>query len=676
MDLLWRIELLGGLRAVRLPSPAREQGNRARVEGGGVVTRFRTCKTGELLAYLAYYRHRPHPRELLIELLWPESDLDAGRHRLSMALSALRQELETVPEPGSSILVANHFAVGLNPAAVATDVEQFEELLQSAAGADATGARAGLLAEAVALYRGELLPGFYQEWIFPEQQRLAGLYFQALRQLAAEYEAAREFHRALDYALRAVSADRLREEAHRVLMRLYAAAGQPEAAIRQYSDLQRILKQELDTAPGPETRALVEAIRNGRVEEWTPPGGHPRADERTSGRMDESTKGRGRAESSTRPLVHSSIQPGLEPVGDAVPLGSAFYVERPTDEQFRAAIARGDSIVLVKGAQGVGKTSLLARGLQQAREAGARVVLTELGKLTVAQLASAEGFFLAVAGEIADQLALDVAPEGVWHPRRAPGVNLERYLRRVVLPGLESNEAGRGSGGAGAQGYPRAPASPLPPRPALVWGLDEIDRLFECDFGSEVFHLFRAWHNERALDPAGPWLRLTLAIAYATEAHLFITDLNKSLFNVGTRLELEDFTLEETAHLNRRYGAPLEPGTGLERFHRLVGGHPYLVRRGLHELAARGHTLETLDARARSDAWLFGDHLRRIRDLLLRDPQLCAVVRELLQGRPCPTPESFYRLRSAGVVSGDSAAGAGLRSPLYATYLARHLLEG
>jgi hypothetical protein len=62
----------------------------------------------------------------------------------------------------------------------------------------------------------------------------------------------------------------------------------------------------------------------------------------------------------------------------------------------------------------------------------------------------------------------------------------------------------------------------------VVWGLDEVDRLFSCEFGSEVFGLFRSWHNRRSLDPAGPWSRLTLALAYATEAYLFITDLNQS----------------------------------------------------------------------------------------------------------------------------------------------------
>jgi hypothetical protein len=59
----------------------------------------------------------------------------------------------------------------------------------------------------------------------------------------------------------------------------------------------------------------------------------------------------------------------LEPVGGAVALDSQFWIVRSTEAEFRAAIARNDSIVLLKGARQMGKTSLLARGLQQGRSA-------------------------------------------------------------------------------------------------------------------------------------------------------------------------------------------------------------------------------------------------------------------------------------------------------------------
>jgi len=338
----------------------------------------------------------------------------------------------------------------------------------------------------------------------------------------------------------------------------------------------------------------------------------------------------------------------FEAVGGAVPLGSRFYIYRPADAEFLGAIARRDSIVLVKGARQMGKTSLLARGLQAAREGGARVGLTDLQKLNASHFGAVDGFLMALAEMLADQLDLGVFPDEVWNPRRSPNTNFERYLRREVLGRTE---------------------------PPLVWGLDEVDRLFTCPFGSEVFGLFRSWHNERSLDPAGPWSKLTLAIAYATEAHLFITDVNQSPFNVGTRLALEDFSFGQIAELNQRHGAPLNGEAEVARFARLVAGHPYLVRRGLHEMVTRDMEIGTFEREAARDEGPFGDHLRRMLVLLARDPVLEEALRAVLRGQPCPSTESFYRLRSAGVVLGTSARDARPRCQVYATYLEQHLLR-
>lgn len=350
-------------------------------------------------------------------------------------------------------------------------------------------------------------------------------------------------------------------------------------------------------------------------------------------------------------LLNPSSQPidlrKLEPIGGAVPLDSKFYIVRPTDEEFLAAIERRDSIVLVKGARQMGKTSLLARGLKLARETGSQVVLTDFQGLNAAHFESVETLYMALAELLADQLDLDVLPQEVWNAERGPSVNFQRYIRREVLAKI--------------------------PRP-LVWGLDEVDRLFACPFGSEVFGLFRSWHNARSLDPEGPWQKLTMAIAYATEAHLFISDLNQSPFNVGTRLALDDFTLEQVEELNRRYDLPLKGQTEVKDFYNLVVGHPFLVRKGLHEMASHGMRLTVFARQADRDEGLFGDHLRRFLVLLAQDAALAEMMRDILCGRPCTSTEGFYRLRSSGLLAGDSAQEARPRCQLYASYLKRHLL--
>ena len=332
----------------------------------------------------------------------------------------------------------------------------------------------------------------------------------------------------------------------------------------------------------------------------------------------------------------------------AVPLDSEYYIIRRTDQIFLDAIANRDSIVLIKGPRQMGKTSLLARGLQQARKSGAKVVLTDFQKLSQDDLKSVTTFFRGLAELIADQLDLDFAEQN-WAPDRVANPNLafEKFIKREVLRKLEQ---------------------------PLVWGMDEVDRLFNCDFATQVFGLFRAWHNERSLEPDGPWSRLTMAIVHATEPHLFIQDLNQSPFNVGTKIVLEDFTLGQVAELNRRYKSPLRNASELQRFYDLVGGHPFLARRGLQELAKTGTGMEAFEKSAGRDDGPFGDHLRRMLVLLAKDADLSAAVRSVLEGKPNMSRSSFFRLRSAGVLAGDSVDEARMRCGIYQDYLKRQML--
>src|SRR5262249_39548824 len=208
----------------------------------------------------------------------------------------------------------------------------------------------------------------------------------------------------------------------------------------------------------------------------------------------------------------------------------------------------------------------------------------------------------------------------------------------------------------------------------FVWGLDTADRLFAFPFGRGIFSLFRTWHNNRAVEPNGPWSRLTLVISYATEAHLFITDLNQSPFNVGTRIALNDFSLEELAELNTRYEGPLKNEKGVARFHGLINGHPYLANRGLHELASKSLCLDELESQSNWDDGPFAGHLREMLANLLKDPNAADAVRRILRGDGCPSMDWLYRLRSAGIIQGHSLESVRIRCPLYKRYLEDRLL--
>jgi hypothetical protein len=150
--------------------------------------------------------------------------------------------------------------------------------------------------------------------------------------------------------------------------------------------------------------------------------------------------------------------------------------------------------------------------------------------------------------------------------------------------------------------------------------------------------------------------------------------MNQSPFNVGTRLTLSDFTLEQVSELNNRYGAPLKDPRELMQFYELIDGQPYLTRRGLHELASRNLSFSEFEAQAARDEGPFGDHLRRILVSLAQDQTLCDAMKGVLAGRPPSNPELFYRLRSSGVVTGESVRLMHPRCRLYEIYLMRHLL--
>jgi predicted ATPase len=141
----WRIEMLGGLRAVR---------------GDRTLARFPGRKAASLLAYLALSPGRFHTREALAEMLWPEVPRASQFHNLRLTLSRLRSLLA----PDDALLDADRLAVRLDSAAFTTDVAEFEQAI-------ALGdARAAL-----ALYSGPLLPDIYDEWILLPQARLETL---------------------------------------------------------------------------------------------------------------------------------------------------------------------------------------------------------------------------------------------------------------------------------------------------------------------------------------------------------------------------------------------------------------------------------------------------------------------------------------------------------------------
>ena len=234
--------------------------------GDQTLRQFQTYKTGALLAYLAFYRQRQHSREQLVHLLWPDADPASGRNRLTQALVWLRPRLETTETKRGTILVSDRHHIGLVSSDLVTDVSEFEEALLTAATRSETSQQIESLRRAVDLYCGELLPGYYEDWVLTERQRLFEQFLLALRRLVHIYEQTHEYDRALDCARRALNADPVSEEVHLALIRLLALTGQPAAGLRQYHEMEQILHRELDEEPSAAALALINRIRRNEPE--------------------------------------------------------------------------------------------------------------------------------------------------------------------------------------------------------------------------------------------------------------------------------------------------------------------------------------------------------------------------------------------------------------------------
>jgi DNA-binding SARP family transcriptional activator len=223
------------------------------LESEGVALEPPARKVVALMAYLVAHAGQALSRDKLATLLWEDSGPEQARSSLRHALLALRKAL------GRDLLVSNGASVSLSTRGVEIDVLAFQELARRNVADD--------LARASELYGGEFLTDFgpvsrsFDEWLQLERARLATLAADVLARTATLRAAAGELDVAIDCGRRLVALDPFREDAHRLLMQLYASAGRRAEAIRQYTTCVDILRRELGIEPDAQTSALAHRIR-------------------------------------------------------------------------------------------------------------------------------------------------------------------------------------------------------------------------------------------------------------------------------------------------------------------------------------------------------------------------------------------------------------------------------
>jgi DNA-binding SARP family transcriptional activator len=231
------------------------------------VSAFESDKVRALLAYLAAEPDRPHRREALAGLFWPDRPDSVARANLRHNLANLRQAIGDC-EVDRPCLDVSRQTIQLCSPHIWCDAIIFSRLLERQAPRQQTLPQ---LEEAVLLYDGPFLDGFslgdslpFTEWLLIKRERYQHLLLSALHRLASHYETVGDRESALLYARRQIEFEPWREEAHRQMMRLLAANGQRGAALAQFATCRQALADTFSVAPSQETDRLYQAIRDGR----------------------------------------------------------------------------------------------------------------------------------------------------------------------------------------------------------------------------------------------------------------------------------------------------------------------------------------------------------------------------------------------------------------------------
>jgi len=233
--------------------------------GGQSIETWRAIKPRTLFQYLVSHRHRPVPRESLIDALWPDPDTAPASTALKVVVHRVRKLLRQTERRLD--IQATEDGYRLDGPDLWVDVEEFERWCLAGRRYESEGHMAEAatsFARAVALYRGDFLEDVPDEWVVLRRERLKDQYLLALARLTDAAFAALDFEQCIEHCQQILSHDPCREQAYRVLMLCYARLGQRGRVRRWYELCVRTLRGELDVDPDPDTQATYEQAMAGQ----------------------------------------------------------------------------------------------------------------------------------------------------------------------------------------------------------------------------------------------------------------------------------------------------------------------------------------------------------------------------------------------------------------------------
>jgi hypothetical protein len=323
---------------------------------------------------------------------------------------------------------------------------------------------------------------------------------------------------------------------------------------------------------------------------------------------------------------------------------SPFYVVRNVDDIALKLIRQiGGCTFFLKAPGQMGRSTLLSRIIAEAEEPTKIVAHLDF-QLFGTQAASIEydAFFKQFCSLLTETLTIENQVNKHWQESGTNSmISCTSYLTRHVLPKLDA---------------------------PLVLAMDEVDNIYDGSYRSDFFTMLRNWSNTRASRPI--MKRLDIVFVTSAEREWLITEGSQSKFNVGTQLELSDFSMDQIRKLNAAHREPFKVAE-LERLFALTNGHPNLIRRALFEIAAGRHSVASLFAHYADDDGPFREHLRLLFHRMYGNASFIDGLSKIIAGRPFTDRNVIFRLLSLGVVC-KRGPNVMPRCAVYAEYFKRN----
>jgi len=344
-----------------------------------------------------------------------------------------------------------------------------------------------------------------------------------------------------------------------------------------------------------------------------------------------------------------------------VPLDCPLYVKRNVDDICQEVLETGNNphdslpFIRIKAAKGMGKSSLMIR-LRDFLEINKKYIIgyVDLGSsgFDAGCFTDLDKLFYTLTDEITQSFknaipGLNPPPlQTFWKKERTSSKNCEYYLEEVIFKKTKQHK---------------------------TLFIDGIDRVLGKAIQTDFLLVLRTW-NETKLKKVvtkAPIVWPSIVIAYSTDPYPDHKFKGSPMDNVGTAVELQEFTPDSILELSKLYGLNWSVDE-VNSLMKLIGGHPTLIHRALYKFCKTNMSFVELEQQATQVNSPFSDYLLKYLELLQKDEQLNICFKKILKGEECNDEFSKFQLEKVGLIRLDHT-GIKARCELYQRYFQANL---